>query len=154
MFMGRAEGGADYGLEPGDLPELPGEDTVLQARVRKLVDEVRGYDRTLELAADYLTETVGNAMTLKAAALLQLGMLVPKLHAEVASREAQRLVVERDEKARAEETRRVEELRAAMVADETLRREVEHRNRWDSVSSKSDHGPLPGGFDDSLRRKL
>jgi hypothetical protein len=153
--MGTANSGADYGLEPGMLPELPGSDTALQARVRKLIDEVRGYDRTLELAADFSTETVRDAMTLKAAALFRLDVLAPKMHAETADRERQRLSVERGQAVRAGESRRVEELRAAMAADEELRREVECRNRWDTASRDfKSHGPLPGGFDDSLRRKL
>jgi C4-dicarboxylate-specific signal transduction histidine kinase len=153
--MGRANPGDDYGLEPGELPELPGNDSPLQARVRKLVDEVRGYDRTLELAADFSTEIVRDAMTLKAAALLRLSVLIPQSRAEEAGREVQRLSVERERQAREEESRRVEELRAAMAADEGLRREVERRNRWDTASGNfKSHGPLPGGFDDSLRRKL
>lgn len=158
--MGRANPGDDYGLEPGDLPELPGKDTALQTRVRRLVDEVRGYDRTLELAADFSTEIVRDAMTLKAAALLRLSVLIPQSRAQDADREAQRLSVERERLARAEESRRVEELRAAMATDEELRREVERRTRDDGSADKSRfssrkvYGPLPGGFDDSLRRKL
>ena len=153
--MGKAESGADYGLEPGDLSELPGSDTPLQALARKLTDEVRGCNRTLELAADYSTEIVRDAMTLKAAALLRLSVLAPKLRTEAESREAQGSSAERERQAREEESRRVGELRAAMAADEDLRREVERRNRWDTSSgSFNSHGPLPGGFDDSLRRKL
>jgi hypothetical protein len=59
---------------------------------------------------------------------------------------------------RREEQQAAQALRDAIAADPQLRREVERRDRSDSARSYSgnyeDFGPLPGGFDDSLRRGI
>lgn len=159
--MPRANAGDDWGLEPGTLPELPGPyETREQKRGRQLVEELKRWDATLTHSglADFDLAVVADALSRKAAALHVLAALEPELRRQAAAaRDAQerREVREREEREEGERlAQQLEGLRAAMVADDGLRREVESRNFRDRLSPGSIFGPLPGGFDDSLRRKL
>ena len=108
-------------------------------------------------------EAVAAALGRKAAIDLMLAALEPKARAHEESQ--RRVLREREEREREEARRReedarqVEALRAAVESDPELRREVERRNMIDRGRERSGgyaggFGPLPGGFDDSLRPKL